>query len=167
MKQNFLNQYNAVFSMLKKCIEQYDEYLWVDSEKFTNSAWHISYHVIFFANIYCCSQEKDILSWSVESENYQILGKTPWPPHEKIELKRSYTKNEMLQYLNHVTESVPGYLETFEADKDCWPFWYDLSQFEFQLNSLRHIQHHTAQLLERQNAHKKISVGWETFKNDV
>lgn len=164
MKQQLISQYDASLSMLKNCIEQYDENIWFDCKNYTNSAWHIAYHVIFFANIYSCCKESDIRQWSKETEYYHILGKTPWPPHEKILLEKSYSKTEILEYLQHVNECIPSYLEAMNANENCWPSWYNLSQFEFHLNNIRHIQHHTAQLLERHNTLKRISVEWSKFQ---
>ena len=164
MKQQLIGQYDASLSMLKNCIEQYDDSIWYDCQNYTNSAWHIAYHVIFFANIYSCPKESDIRAWPKETENYHILGKTPWPPHEKIRLEKSYSQKEILEYLEHVTECIPTYLEGMNADEKCWPSWYNLSQFEFHLNNIRHIQHHTAQLLERHCALRRISVEWLKFQ---
>jgi hypothetical protein len=163
MKDEILSQYRAALAMLKSCVEQYDEDLWRDGEHYRNAAWHIAYHVLFFANIYGSPREDMIEPWEGQTRDYQILGKTPWPPHEEVVLERIYSRREILEFLEHVEGFIPGYLEAMEAEADCWPFWYSLNQVEFQLNNLRHIQHHTAQLLERQNSRKPIDVEWERF----
>ena len=67
MKQHLKNQYQASLGMLKRCIEQYNENVWLDAETYTNAAWHIAYHTIFFANIYCCPREQDIVPWPNEA----------------------------------------------------------------------------------------------------
>ena len=159
----FQSQYEASLKMLSNCIEVYIDDIWF-SEKYNNPAWQIAYHAIFYTNIYCSPDEKSIVVWDKSLENYQILGKTPWPPFEKIILKEKYSRQEMLYFIDFVKTNIPGYLNKLEPDKKCWAFWYDLSQFEFQLNNLRHLQHHTGQLIERLDYIEEIDYEWLKMK---
>ena len=161
VKKYLENQYRASLGMLRQCIEQYDEDVWTDTASHSNPAWHIAYHAIFYANIYCAPSEKDVVRWPGETVNHQFMGETPWPPHEKFVPERSYSQQEILAFLDHVSKQIPAYLEELETDEDCWPSWYDLTQLEFHINNLRHIQYHPGQLVERQCNVKKISVDWK------
>jgi hypothetical protein len=165
MKDTILSQYEASLKMLKDCIEGYDEDIWYDSKKYHNAAWHLAYHAIFYANIYAASSEKDIKPWSHERQHYNELGdKLDYPPFTEIVIDKTYTRAEILDYLDFVRKNLPGYLESFKPDEKCWPHWYKLNQLEFHINNLRHIQHHTAQLMERHNVKKSLHIHWASFE---
>ena len=160
MKAFIVSQYEAALQMLRECVQQYEEELWLDHSRFTNAAWHITYHTIFFANIYASPAEKRIQHWPEQTDHYQNLG----PDHRP---ERTYTTSEMLAYLDFVSERIPGYLEEFDADAECWPFWYEMNQLEFQLSSLRHIQHHVGQLIERAAPVRKGDATWRRMRSAV
>jgi hypothetical protein len=165
MKDSILGQYHASLKMLKDCIEKYDDEIWYDAGKYHNAAWHLAFHAIFYANIYASPTEKDIKPWPHERQYYNELGdKLDYPPFTKIVIDKTYTKAEMLDYLGFVQNNLPGYLESFQPDKKCWPSWYNLTQFAFHLNNIRHIQHHTAQMMERHNSRKRLPVRWASFE---
>jgi hypothetical protein len=42
-------------------------------------------------------------------------------------------------------------------------FWLPFSKLELQLYNIRHIQHHTGQLIERLREQKDISVEWISY----
>jgi hypothetical protein len=164
MKRELRKQFEASFTMLKQCIEQYDETIWLDDGPYENPAWQIAYHAIFFANLYISPDEASVVQWEHQIENVQMLGVLPWPPHKKIIPERSYSKAELLDYLELVEKQLEGQLDKMDLTADCWPFWYNLSQFELQLTNLRHIQHHIGQLVERHNTTSRINVQWQTFE---
>jgi hypothetical protein len=160
MKDVLLSQYEASLGMLEDCVGQYDDGVWLDGENYSSAAWRIAYHVIFFANIYSCAKKRDIKAWAKETAYYQNLGKTAGAGGKEGKEKKVYSQDEMLEYLEHARKCIPDYLEGMIAEGKCWPSWYSLSQFEFHLNNIRHIQHHTAQLIERHSAVRQISVEW-------
>ena len=111
-------------------------------------------------NIYASPAEKRIQHWPEQTDHCQNLG----PDHRP---ERTYTTSEMLAYLDFVSERIPGYLEEFDADAECWPFWYEMNQLEFQLSSLRHIQHHVGQLIERAAPGRKGDATWRRMRSAV
>jgi len=48
----------------------------------------------------------------------------------------------------------------FIPEKNCWPHWYDENQLEFHINNIRHLQHHTAETIERANNIKPFNYTW-------
>jgi len=66
----------------------------------------------------------------------------------------------MLEFLDFVSRNVPEYLSEMRPQERCWPSWYDETQLEFQLNNLRHIQHHVGQAIERHNTFKPFDYEW-------
>jgi len=157
MKKELASQYEIALTMLKGVIDEIDDHLWSDSSGSKDAAWHIAYHAVFYANIYCSPSEEAISSWDKECRDHQILGPTPWPPHDRFVPSEPYSKSEIIEFVNFVLDAIPDYLEQLDPEQACWPHWYKQNQLEFHLNNLRHIQHHTAQLIERNNG---SSVGW-------
>ena len=157
MKSELASQYEIALTMLKGVIDETEDPIWSNRDGSKDPAWHIAYHAVYYANIYCSPSEEAIKSWDQERRDYQILGPTPWPPHERFEPSHPYSKSEIIGFINFVLKAIPDYLDQLEPAKACWPHWYHQNQLEFQLNNLRHIQHHTAQLIER---NKGSAVGW-------
>ena len=74
------------------------------------------------------------------------------------------SQSDIAHFVDHIVQCIPRYLERFSMDSDCWPNWYSLSQMEFHMNNLRHIQHHVGQLIERHRSIKALDVPWLTFE---
>jgi hypothetical protein len=154
-------QYTKCFSILKNIINTYDEAIWINGNDYKTPAWRIVYHAIFYANIYCSPSEKSIVQWSKSRNDYYDLKKA----HELIKNNEitliPFTRGEMLEYAQFVENNIPIYLSRMEPEEKCWPFWYNESQLEFQLNNLRHIQHHIGEIIERHDIKIDLPYTWE------
>ena len=157
MKRELASQYGIALTMLKGVLQETSERLWAYTDDRKEAVWHIAYHAIYFANAYSSPSEEEVTRWKGQSNDAQFLGPTPWPPHERHVPKETFTKAQIEEYIDFVRGLIPSYLDHFDAEKPCWPNWYNMNQFEFHLNNLRHIQHHTAQIIERNGGTK---VGW-------
>ena len=157
-----LNQYNAALSMLENCINNYKDDIWYNSDNYLNPAWQIAYHTIYYANIYCSSSRKEIVHWENEIADYNMLKRTSKSKRKKADKK--YSQKEMKDFLNFVKKNIPQYLTNMKPDNKCWPNWYNLQQNEFHINNIRHIQHHTAQLIERHDIIKEMPYEWLSVK---
>lgn len=161
LKQVLLKQYNKCFGMLLDTIEKCDEGIWFDDQNYHHPAWHVLYHVLFYANIYCSATEAGIEPWPKGKVDYEVLGKTPWPPHEEVIVEETFAKSEIVEFLDFVKGKVPAYLDEMSPEEDCWPFWYDETQLEFHINNIRHIQHHTAEIIERNDIADRFQYSWK------
>jgi uncharacterized damage-inducible protein DinB len=103
--------------------------------------WHVAYHTLFFLDLQ--------LAGSAE-------GWAPPPPFDLSELdpagrlpERPYTKDELRTYLRHCREKCRATIMTLTEEKACERCQWgslDLSFGELLLHSMRHVQHHAAQL---------------------
>ena len=103
--------------------------------------WYVAYHTLFFLDFYSSESEK---------------GFTPPAPFTLDELdpagllpERPYTKDELLTYLEHGREKCRAAIEALTDDaarERCGFERLDMSVAELLLHSMRHVQHHTAQL---------------------
>lgn len=134
-------QFSAAMRMLENAIRACPEELWGREPVHESQFWYNAYHTLFFLDLY--------LSDSVD-------GFLPPPPFTLEELDpagvlppRVYTKTELLAYLEHGRRKGRSVLEnlTEEAARRPAGFaWVHLSAAELHLQSVRHVQHHTAQL---------------------
>jgi len=157
MKRELANQYKIALTMLKSVVHETDAGIWLFTDEKKEAAWHIAYHAVYYANIYCSPSEEAVHRWERQSNNCHFLGQTPWPPHQRFVPGESYSKADIIEYIDFVLGVIPEYLELLEPEKPCWPHWYKMNQFEFHLNNLRHIQHHIAQIIAQNDG---SSVGW-------
>ncbi len=157
MKSELLSQYTYALTTLKAVVGETKDDLWFYTDEIKEAAWHIAYHVVWHANIYCSASKEAIKRWDKQSNDCHVLGPTPWPPHERFVPSETYSKADIIEFIDFVLEVIPEYLEHFEPEKPCWPDWYNQNQFEFHINNLRHIQHHTARLIERNGG---SSIDW-------
>ena len=110
--------------------------------------WHVAYHTLFYIDLQ--------LSDSLE-------GFSPPAPFDLSELdpegrlpERPYTKDELRSYLQHCREKCVATIRDLTDEKASRPCRWgslDLTFSELLLHSMRHVQHHAAQLnlLLRQN----------------
>lgn len=156
-------QYHASLEMLKQAIAKCPESLWNDQE-YKNKYWHISYHVLFYTHLYLQDFEKDFTPWTQHRDQYQFLGPLPWPPHEEPRIGEPYNKEEILEYLEICQEQVEEKTTSLTLDAESGFDWLPFSKLELQLYNIRHVQHHTGQLIDRLRTKENIEVRWVGMK---
>lgn len=144
-------QYDKCLKMFDETVAGYTESLWFDADTYQNPAWQVAFHALFFANIYCSPTEDAIVGWPKLRPSYDRLDRNPGAPDRDELVNNPYTQKDIQEFLALIRSQLPHYLEALEPEKQCWPSWYDEPQLEFHLNNIRHIQHHTAELIERRN----------------
>ena len=82
-------------------------------------------------------------------------------PHRPPKTGKPYTKEEVLAYWNICESAIDRAVDALDmTNPDCGFFWYKVSKIEHQLISLRHLQHHMAQLGDRIRAATNTGIGW-------
>jgi hypothetical protein len=148
-------QFGAAIDMLENAIRACPDDLWSDPSKPPQwisrdvpGFWYVAYHTLFFLDFYLSESEK---------------GFAPPPPFTLDELdpagllpERPYTKDELLTYLAYGRAKCLAVVEALtdeSARERCGFERLDMPLGELLLYSMRHVQHHAAQLnlLLRQN----------------
>ena len=141
-------QFGAAIDMLENALLACPEKLWSDPARFDRvlhgqqlEFWYIVYHTLFFLDFF--------LSGSAE-------GFAPPAPFGLEELdpagvlpERVYTKEELLAYLEHgrnKCRAAIGALTDENAHQHCGFDRPDVTVAELLLYTMRHVQHHAAQL---------------------
>ena len=141
-------QFGAAIDMLENAMRACPDELWSDPSKSPEWAerdvvgfWYVAYHTLFFLDFY--------LSGSAD-------GFMPPAPFTLDELdpagllpERPYTKAELQSYLDHGRKKCRATIEAMtdaELLERAGFKWLDINQAELLLYSMRHVQHHAAQL---------------------
>ena len=141
-------QFGAAIDMLENALRACPDELWSarlwgenSSEGELAQFWYVAYHSLFWLDLY--------LTGSVE-------GFTPPAPFTLAELdpagllpERTYTRAELLSYLDHGRQKCRATLEALTDEKarqHCSFPWGEVSFGELLLDNMRHVQEHAAQM---------------------
>jgi len=140
LKKIVWSQFGASIDMLENAIKVCPQEVWGSSHGF-HEFWYITYHTLFWLDFYL----------SDSPDNF-----TPPSPYTLSEFdpegampERIYSKDEMLNYLEHGRQKCKKRIETLTDEKAKQHFLFgsiDLNILELLLYNLRHVQHHTGQL---------------------
>jgi hypothetical protein len=133
-------QFGASIDMLERAIEACPASLWGDATR-QPEFWYLAFHTLFWIDFY--------LSESPDAY-------TPFPPFGMEEADpagvmppRTYTQEEVMRYLDHCREKCRRTIGGLSADEAAKRFvlgTLDLSREEIIPYTMRHVQHHVAQL---------------------
>ena len=153
-------QYGAALAMLGQTIERCPDALWLDAS-YPNAYWHVAYHAAFFVHLYLHPDRESYRFWEKHRPEYQFLGTVPTPPHRPPNIGEPYTRSEVLEYVKLCEGLLDAAIDRMDlrASESGFP-WYRMSKLEHQLVSLRHVQHHTAQLVDRLRTRHGIGSEW-------
>jgi hypothetical protein len=152
LRAMFKSQYHAALAMLRDTIERCPDDLWL-SEAPTNAFWQIAYHTLFFTHLYMLDGPASFEGWSGHQDRVQQQDGIAGPVDPKSSLPlipRPYTRAETLAYWKICDDMIDLAIDRMDLDRSDSGFsWYKMPKLEHQLVNLRHIQHHTAQLVDR------------------
>lgn len=140
LRTTLWHHFGAAIDMLENAIVACPDALWSDRSH-QPEFWYLAYHTLFFLDYY-------------HSESAE--GFAPPEPFTLEELdpagiipERPFTKDELLRYLEHGREKCRVIIAglTDETASEIRRFNnQDWTVLEWLLSSMRHVQHHTAQL---------------------
>jgi lambda repressor-like predicted transcriptional regulator len=145
-----ISQYKASLRMLRKALEKTPNELWNDTESH-NPVWQIGYHVLWSTKFYLEANPESYVPWANAIEGAESLGGSEeWEnPEEGIALSGYHPREELLSFAEDLESTLPQSIKAIPLDNDSGFEWYPFSRLELHLNNIRHIQHHTAQIIER------------------
>ena len=157
------SQYHASLAMLREAIEQCPDELWLDARP-KNAFWQVAYHALFFAHLYAGQDEAAFSPWAEHQRDNQFedaIAGTPDPASALPLLPQPYTKDQVLRYWSAVDGMIDGIVDGLDLRRSDSGFsWYRMSKLEHAILSIRHIQHHAAQLADRVRASRDVGVRW-------
>jgi hypothetical protein len=159
-----ISQYQAALEMLKQAITKCPDALW-DNPGDKTRFWHIAYHALFYTHLYLQDTEPDFTPWSKHRPEYQFLGQTPWPPHLPPQIGEPFSQETELEYLAFCQAQVAERVPQLDLHAASGFDWLPFSKLELQFYTLRHLQQHTGELMERLGTRAGVDVDWVGMKN--
>jgi hypothetical protein len=153
------SQYEAALHMTRQAIEACPEPAWDDAGE-KNRFWHVAYHALFFTHLYLHDSYETFRPWSGHRPEYQFLGKAPGPPPRAARIGAALSKAEVLGLLSLVQAELPARLAALTPGAPSGFHWLSFDKLELHLYSIRHLQHHTGQLVDRLRERHGISIAW-------
>jgi hypothetical protein len=153
------SQYLAALAMLRQAVERCPEALW-DDHTYRNRFWHVAYHALFYTHLYLQDTLEDFRAWVLHRKEHNYLGAVPWPPHHTPVIGEPYTRDEILAYCTICKQQVAERVDALDLEAGSGFDWLPFCKLELQFYNIRHIQHHTGELMERLGTHAGVDVDW-------
>lgn len=151
-RQMIVSQYGAALEMLKQSVLACPETLW-DRPDDRTAFWQVAYHALFFTHLYAQESRESFSPWPGHREEYRFEKETSTP------LAEPATKAIVLEYLAFCQHQVAQQVSAMDLDAASGFSWLPFTKFELQLYSLRHIQQHVGELMERLGT-QASSINW-------
>lgn len=155
------SQYKASLGMLRKVLEKVPEEQW-NTEEYNNPNWQIAYHLLWGAKFYLGANPERYIPFENAIEGAESLGGAQdWEnPDAGVKVEGVHTKDELLSFIDSIEGDLQQSIEALPLDENSGFDWYPYSRLELHINSIRHIQHHTAQIIERLKAKGITGFSW-------
>ena len=155
-KDAVISQYRAALEMLKLAVNNCPDSLWNDPG-YANKFWHIAYHTLFYAHLYLQVTGGDFKPWHKHRDQYHRLDHGEDMPG----VLEPYTKDEILSYIEFCDQEMQDKMPLLDLKAESSGFsWLPFGKLELQIYNIRHIQHHTAELMEHLGEDANISIDW-------
>jgi DinB superfamily len=150
------SQYHASLNMLLDTIEKCPSDLWTDTS-YVNPFWQVAYHVLFYTDFYLQPSESAFVAWEHHRPGHHRFGSDP----DARASLTPYSIDEVKAYCRRCQATVDAAVDRLDlaAPESGFP-WYRMSKLEHQLVNLRHVQHHTGQLVDRLRQVAGHGVDW-------
>ncbi len=158
VKNVIASQYHAALEMLRQSINKCPDALWnraEDKVKF----WHLAYHALFYTHLYLQESESTFTVWHKHRDEYQFIGQLPFPPHRAPHIGAPYDKTDVLEYVDFCDAQVDEQTQRLNFDAASGFGWLPFGKLELQIYSIRHIQQHAGELMERLGR-ANIEIDW-------
>lgn len=142
------SQYHASLAMLRDAVARCPADEWT-SPAHKNAFWQLAYHTLFFTHLYLQRDESTFERWAHHRG-----------PDDGTE-REPYSQAEVLDYWAFCDRLVDDAVDALDLDSPESGFrWYRMSKLEHQFVTLRHIQHHAAQLADRLRSAADLGTRW-------
>jgi len=145
--------------MLERAVSACPDNLW-DDPRYHNRFWLLTYHTLFYTDLYSQESIEKVEGWSKRLPEIHFLDMTPPPDSHPITPGEPYKKEDLIEYIEYIRGKMPERIEKTNWNALSGFPWISLDKFELSLYNLRHLQHHTAQLIDRIRQEAGRGVAW-------
>ncbi|UTA66392.1 DinB family protein [Emticicia sp. 21SJ11W-3] len=134
------SQYRAAFAMLSAAIVKVPTNLW-HTHTSQHPVWQLTFHTLWAAKMYLSANPWSFTPWQNAHRGAENLSNKP--------TTTAHTPSEILSFIDDIQASLAHDLSQLPLHAPSGFEWYPVSRLELHLVNIRHIQHHTAQIIER------------------
>ena len=134
-----ISQYYAALEMLKQTILHCPTPRW-ESRAAQPPFGQVAYHALFYTHLYLQASLQTFTPWVDHREEY-LPSDQPTPSLPD--------KTTVLEYLAFCQQEVVAKIAGVDLAADSGFHWLPFNKLELQLYSIRHIQQHVGELMER------------------
>ena len=153
------SQYEAALKMLRTAIEATPNVVW-DSADYENRTWRLAYHTLHCTKMYLASSLETFSVWEGAIEGAESLGGSWEDPSTAVVVEGVHSADELVTFLESLLAELPEAIVALPLEAESGFDWYPFSRLELHLNNIRHIQHHTGQIIERLRSHGVTGIEW-------
>ncbi|MCC7495744.1 MAG: DinB family protein [Fimbriimonadaceae bacterium] len=137
-------QYHSALAMLREPLAACPAELWEHPTP-AWPFWYVGWHTLFYTHLYLSADEASFVPWRARP----------------AETDAARPREELLAYWQFVDELVdPAVAGLDLSAPECGFWWYHQTKLEHQINNLRHVQHHAAQLRDVVRGHATYTETW-------
>lgn len=136
-------QYNAALAMLEAAVKACPDELWADGGR-GNAFWRIAYHALLYTHLYLEDSLEAYRPWENHRDEYTFDGADD---PERADVVSS--KSLVLDYVTFCRGRVAAQAPRLDPDAPSGFHWLPYTKLELQFYSLRHLQQHIGELMER------------------
>lgn len=159
------SQLYASLAMLTDAIRTCPDDVWLD-ERFGNRYWQVAYHTVFYAHLYLHTDLASVQRWAWHQAKVQhpsgLLNRHAVVDESLPVFAEPYSRAQVLDAVATCEAMVDAAIDSFDLDSpECgFPWYRHMGKLEHQFVNIRHIQHHTGQLMDRLRVAKDVGVPW-------
>ena len=144
------SQYKAALNMFRNTIEKVPTEYW-NSMEYNNPIWQIAYHTIWATQLYLGVNVTTFEPWDKAIEGAESLGgSNVWEnPEEGVIVEGYNTPDEIVSFIDSTQNHLKQAIDALPFNENSGFEWYPFTRLELHVMNIRHIQHHTAQIIER------------------
>lgn len=160
------SQYKASLGILRNALDKVPEDQW-NNEDYNNPNWQLAYHVLWATKLYLGPNPESYIPFENAIEGAESLGgKQDWENAEDgVKIEGFHTKEDLFFFIDNIETTLQSAIEALPLDDDSGFEWYPYSRLELHINNIRHIQHHTAEIIERLKAKGITGFPWWADQN--
>jgi len=159
-KELIANQFEATLCTLDTCIERCPENAWDD--KIGQYPFNqVAFHTLFFTDYYLGRDAEALRGQPFHRDNPEFFG-----DYEQLEYREPvtlYDRASIKKYMRHCRQKASDVIASETADSLSGPAGFprrDFSRAELYVLTIRHIQHHAAQLSLRLRIDADVEIPW-------
>ena len=159
-KELIANQFEAAFCTLNRCIDRCPETAW-DAPVVNHKFCQVVFHTLFFADFYLGQNEESLRRQQFHLDNEQFFRDYEELQDRKPELL--YDKPLIKTYLEHCRNKASEVIVAETTETLSGPSGFQrraFSRAELHVYSIRHVQHHAAQLSLRLRIDANEAIPW-------